>query len=239
MSIVGSPAAGLTEEGQLEGYNVAFATELASRLGLEIDVQQPLFEDLIEQVSGHTCDLSVSSQNITSSRSAEVSFVPYTRSSQPVVVEVGNPESIYTLEDLCGLAVSTTTGTTHVDLVEGAGDYVGQGLNDQCTASGGAPIDLHTFPTELEAVTALLDDEVVAYLGNPSFVFDFPDQIVYSEADIPPARQGISVALDHPNLLASIESALAAMVADGVYRGILVEYLPNEESVDAISIEEG
>ena len=55
-------------------------------------MQQPLFEDLIEQVSSHACDISVSSQNITSARSAEVSFVPYTRSSQPVVVEVGNPE---------------------------------------------------------------------------------------------------------------------------------------------------
>jgi len=238
VAVVGSPAAGLTEEGQLEGYNVAFATELASRLGLEIDVQQPLFEDLIEQVSSHACDISVSSQNITSARSAEVSFVPYTRSSQPVVVEVGNPESIYTLEDLCGLTVSTTAGTTHVDLVEGTGDYVGQGINDQCAAGGGEGIELLSFQSELEAVTALLDGDAVAYLGNPSFVFDFPDQIVYSEADLPPAQQGISVALDHPNLLASIESALAAMIGDGVYRGILVEYLPNEESVDAISIQE-
>jgi len=238
VSVVGAPAAGLTEEGQLDGYNVAFAAELASRLGLEVEIQQPLFEELIEQVSSHACDISVSSQNITSSRSAEVSFVPYTRSNQPVVVEIGNPESIYTLEDLCGLPVSATAGTTHIDLVEGTGDYVGQGINDQCAAGGGEPIDLQAFQTELEAVTALLDGDVMAYLGNPSFVFDFPDRIVYSEADIPAARQGIAVALDHPSLLAAIESALAAMIADGVYRGILVEHLPNDASVDAVSIEE-
>jgi polar amino acid transport system substrate-binding protein len=238
VSTVGSPAAGLTEEGQLDGYNVAFANELATRLGLQIDIQQPLFEDLIDQISGHACDVSVSSQNISTSRAEQVTFVPYTRSRQPVLVEIGNPESIFTLQDLCGLPVSATTGTTHVDLVEGVGDYVGQGLNDQCTTAGSQPIDLRTFQTELEAVTALLDGEVIAYLGNPSFVFDFADRIIYSPASLPPAQQGIAIAQDHPNLVAAVESALSDMISDGVYRGILVQYLPNEASVDAVSIEE-
>lgn len=238
MSDVGSPAASVTADGQFEGYNVAFANELANRMELEIAVQQPLFEDLIDEVSGHACDISVSSQNITASRSEQVSFVPYTQSVQPVLVEVGNPETIDTLESLCGLPVSATSGTTHVDLVTGVGDFVGEGLNDQCAAAGADPIDLRTYGTELEAVTALLDGEVVAYLGNPSFVFDFPDQIVYSQASLPPARQGITVALDRPATLAAVESALAGMIADGVYRGILVQYLPNEDSVRAVSIEE-
>jgi polar amino acid transport system substrate-binding protein len=238
VSVVGSPAASISESGQLDGYNVAFANELADRLNLEIAIQQPLFEDLIEQVSSHVCDMSISSQNITASRAEQVSFVPYTQSVQPVLVEVGNPETIDTLDALCGLPVSATNGTTHVDLVTGVGDYVGQGLNDQCTSAGSSPIDLRTYGTELEAVTALLDGEVVAYLGNPSFVFDFPDRIVYSQASLPPARQGITVAADHPETLAAVEAALAEMIADGVYRGILVQYLPNEDSVRAVSIEE-
>ncbi len=236
VSVVGAPAAGLTEEGLLDGYNVAFALEIADRLDLELEIDRPLFEDLIDLVAGHGCDISVSSQNITTGRLEQVSLVPYTRSIQPVLVRIGNPETIDSLQTLCGLAVSTTTGTTHVDLVQGLGDYTGQGLNEACAAASQLPIDLRTFPTELDAVTALLDDEVVAYLGNPSFVFDYPDQIIYSPASLPPARQGIAVALDHPALLDAVERTLAQMISDGTYREILAQYLPNEASVTAVSI---
>jgi ABC-type amino acid transport substrate-binding protein len=236
VSVVGLPAAGLTEEGQLDGYNVAFATEIAARMGLELAIVQPLFEDLMEEVTTSQCDVAISSLNITAERSTEVSFVPYTRSTQPVVVTSGNPQTIDSLESLCGLAVSAATGTTHVDLVEGLGDYAGQGLSDSCTTAGDQPIDLQTFPTELEAVTALLDGEVVAYLGNPNYVFEFPDELQYAEASLPPARQGMAVALERPAVLEAIQSTFQSMLDDGVYRGILIQYLPNQESVDAVSI---
>ena len=236
VSIVGLPAAGLTEEGRLDGYNVAFATEIAARLGLDLVILQPLFEDLIDQVTSNECDVAISSLNMTAVRSTQVSFVPYTRSTQPVVVTSGNPESILTLADLCGLAVSAAAGTTHVDLVEGLGDYSGQGLSERCTSAGDQPIDLQTFQTELEAVTKLLEGDVVAYLGNPNFVFDFPDQLQYAEASLPPARQGMAVALDRPSVLEAVETTFQSMIDDGVYRGILLQYLPNQASVDAVSI---
>ena len=236
VSIVGLPAAGLTEEGQLDGYNVAFATEIAARLGLDVVIQQPLFEDLLDQVTNNQCDVAISSLNITAERSSQVSFVPYTRSTQPVVVTSGNPETIDSLDALCGLTVSAATGTTHVDLVEGLGDYTGQGLSERCTAAGDEPIDLQTYQTELEAVTALLEGDVVAYLGNPNFVFDFPEQLQYAEASLPPARQGMAVALDRPSVLEAVQTTFQSMIDDGVYRGILLQYLPNQASVDAVSI---
>ncbi len=236
ISTVGLPAAGLAEDGQLDGYNVAFATEIAARMGLNLAVEQPLFEDLIEAVTADQCDVAISSLNITAQRSAQVSFVPYTRSTQPVVVASGNPETIDTLAALCGLAVSAATGTTHVDLVEGLGDFTGQGLNASCTSAGNQPIDLTTFSTELEAVTALLNGDVVAYLGNPNYVFEFPDQLQYAEASLPPARQGLAVALYRPAVLEAVQSTFQSMLDDGIYRGILVQYLPNQASVDAVSI---
>ncbi|CAN5693239.1 hypothetical protein BH24CHL5_BH24CHL5_12740 [soil metagenome] len=233
---VGAPAAELTVEGALDGYNVGFAREIATRLGLTLQVEQPLFEDLIAQLEGHACDVSVSSQNITASRLERITLVPYTKSLQPVLVQIGNPAQVDSLQALCGLAVSATAGTTHVDLVNGNGDYVGEGLNDACQATRREPIDLRTFSTELEAVTALLDGEVAAYLGNPSFVFDYPTRIIYSQATLPAARQGIGLPRDRPGLLAAVEPAIAAMIDDGTYRDILAQYLPNDESVDIVSI---
>ena len=152
------------------------------------------------------------------------------------LVATGNPAGIETLDDLCGKAVSATTGTTHVDLVMGSGDYAGQGINDACSAAGEPPIDLRTTATEFEAVTALLEGDVVAYLGNPSFAFEYLNQIEYADATLPPARQGITVARDHPVLLTAVHATLAEMFADGTYREILVQHLPNDESVAIVSI---
>ena len=148
----------------------------------------------------------------------------------------GNPNNINALTDLCGHAVSATEGTTHVDLVNGTGDYVGQGLNGGCAAASLTPIDLQTHETESHAVTALLQGDVIAYLGNPSFAFEFGDQIEYSDATLPPARQGITTARDRPALHAAVAATIASMMADGTYRAILIQHLPNDESVKVVSI---
>ena len=236
LAVVGGHAADLDEDGQLVGYNPDFAHEIAGRLGLALETSEPLFKALIEEVMGHRCDLSVSSQNISASRGELVDFVPYTKSVQPVIVARDNPEAIDDLSDLCGQPVSATAGTTHVDLVTGAGAYVGSGLNADCAARGEPAVDLQTFETESHAVTALLAGDVVAYLGNPSFVFDFPDQIEYSPATLPPARQGITTAKDRPLVHAAVQVAFNEMMADGTYEAILREHLPNEASVDAVNI---
>jgi polar amino acid transport system substrate-binding protein len=236
IALFGAPAASINDEGQLEGYNVAFASEVATRLGLSPQLRLSVFDSLAADLASHECDVSVSSQNITESRLSEMHLAPYTKSHQPVVVSQGNPFNILTLEDLCGKIVSATAGSTHADLVNGSGDYVGQGLNDACTARGTEQIELRTFPSEPDAVDALLEDEVAAYLGNPQFVFDFPADLDVSEAVLPPARQGMATALDRPNLTAAVQAAIDEMVADGTYLTVLREYLPDEESVRTFSI---
>jgi polar amino acid transport system substrate-binding protein len=190
----------------------------------------------MDRIRNHECDISVSSQNITASRLLLVDFVAYSESLQPVLVATGNPNNINALTDLCGQSVSATDGTTHVDLVNGTGEYVGQGLNEGCSAAGRSPIDLQTHETESHAVTALLQGDVTAYLGNPNFAFEFSEQIQYSEATLPPARQGITTARDRPALHAAVAATLAAMMADGTYRAILAQHLPNDASVQVVSI---
>ncbi len=236
LAVMGAPASGLDESGNLVGYNVSFAEELAHRLHLGLDTRSPLFDDLITTVEAHDCDIAISSQNITAARQQRVDFVAYTKSIQPVLVAAGNPSAIAKLDDLCGKRVSATTGTTHVDLVRGEGDYAGQGLNAACVASARRVIDLRTFDTEGEAITALLDGTVDAYLGNPSYATEYPTQVWQSDALLPPARQGITIARDHPGLLTAIQAALNAMFLDGTYRAILIQNLPNDASVRVVSI---
>ena len=238
LAVVGPPAAALRSNGDVDGYNVAFARELARRLGLKASFRVAIFGDLKARISAHDCDVSISSQNITDMRRSEMDLIAYTRSKQPVLVAAGNPAAIATLADLCAKPVSATAGSTHVDLVNGSGDFVGRGLNDQCAAAGEQPIDLQTFPTDSEAVQALLSGQVDAYLGNPNYVYDYPDRLEYSTAQLPPAEQGIGVALDRPAISGAIGAALDEMMGDGTYAAILREYLPDDQSVRDVSIAE-
>jgi polar amino acid transport system substrate-binding protein len=236
LSLLGSLAAAQDDKGALSGYNVDFANKLADQLQLAPDLVVTPFVELIDRVEAHGCDVSVSSQNITAGRLARIDLVPYTRASQRVLVAKDNPAGVNDLGGLCGLMVSTTEGSIFADMVEGTGDFDGRGLSQACLASGRLPIEVHKFSDQQAAVQALLDGEVAAHLGNPNFVYDYPDKLSQSPATLPASRQGIGVAKDHPQLRAGIESALAALIADGTYHDILLSYLEDERFVQAGSI---
>lgn len=237
VALMGAPASSLDDSGNVIGYNIGFANEFAKRLNVKPVIQQQNFDELIDMVQSHACDLSISSQNITSDRETHANLIAYTQSRQPrpVVVSKGNPHAIGSLADLCGLAVSATSGTTNVDEVNGTGDFAGQGIDYACAQTGNQRVDLRSYGTELDAVQALLDGTVVAYLGNSNFVNSYPQLLENSSATLPAARQGIAVALDHPALTTAIEAALGAMIEDGTYLSILRQYLPSQ-SVDNFSI---
>jgi len=237
LALVGAPAASLDKDGQAYGYNPAFANEIASRLDLQPVIQQQNFDELISMLQTHACDISVSSQNITSDRSAQVNLVPYTQSKAgfPVVVAQGNPKAIASLTDLCAQKVSAAKGTTNVDAVNGVGQYQGDGINFSCGQANVPDVQLLTYDTELDAVQALLDGTVVAYLGNSNYVSQYPDLIQESTATLPASEQGIALALDHATLTAAVRAALDAMINDGTYLQILRQYVP-ARSVDNFSI---
>ena len=236
LALMGAPASSLDNDGNAQGYNVAFANEIAARLGLNPVIQQAVFGEIPNDLAAHSCDVSVSSQNITADRLAQMNLVAYTQSKQgfPVVVAKGNPQNIESTLELCGKAVSAAAGSTGVDAVQGGGD-VRESLNSACAQNGTDLVDLHTYPSELDAVQALLDGTVIAYLGNANYVDQYPNLLEESSAKLPSAEQGIGVALDHPNLTTAVESALGAMIKDGTYLQLLGQYM-SPDSVDNISI---
>jgi polar amino acid transport system substrate-binding protein len=242
---VGVPAAGIpygpdgaAPANELVGYNVDFAREIAGRLELTASLVETPFVELLTAVADHRCDISISSQNITSGRSEIVDFVPYTRASQRVLVARDNPLAIETIEGLCGQQVSATEGSILVDMVEGGGDFDGFGLSQACLASGQLPIEVHRYPDHEQAVQALLEGSVAAHLGNSNAVFRYPDQLAQSPATLPAARQGIGVAKDRPALRMAVAKAVVDMIDDGTYHAILLEHLGSEEQVRAGSIAE-
>ncbi len=215
--------------GNPTGSDIDIATEIANRLGLQIQVENAVFDTIIAAVTGGKCDIVVSAQNITPDRQKQVDMVAYFQAGQSFVVAKGNPKGINTTDDLCGKAIAAETGTTEVDYLNGTGDYKGKGLSAACQSKGKGKIDVKEFPKDTDALAALLGGQVDAYFADSPvagyYTVEHPDQFQLS--GVPPlatALEGISVPKDKTGLRDGIKAALLSMINDGTYQNILQKY---------------
>ena len=124
---------------------------------------------------------------------------------------------------LCGRSMAVVSGTVHVEIVLGVGDYAGRGIDDLCRAADQPTVELHEYPSQEEAEDALARGEVDAYSGNDFVVVDRPADFALSAA-LPPTRNGIGYRKDAESLGVGLRDALSAMMEDGIYIAILERY---------------
>jgi polar amino acid transport system substrate-binding protein len=218
------------ENGEPAGVNIELAKEFARRLGLEAEIRETPFEELIDAVAGGLCDISISSQHITQTRLERIDMLPYTQGSQHVIVRTGNPAGIVALTDLCGRILAVQTGSTHVDLVLGQGDHSGAGIDRDCAAAGRPNVDLRQFDDDADAIEALASGTADAYIGTDFVAIDRPTEFEWATV-LPPTRNGIGVPKDHPALRAAVDGAFQAMIADGTYQAILDRFGIGDASI--------
>ncbi|MDP9467366.1 MAG: transporter substrate-binding domain-containing protein [Chloroflexota bacterium] len=220
----------LDENGEPAGVNIELAQEIAVRLGLEAEIRETPFEDLIDDVADGACDMSISSQHITQTRLGRIDMLPYTQGVQHVVVQAGNPAGIVQLTDLCGKILAVQTGSTHVDLVLGQGDHSGAGIDRDCAAAGQPKVDLLEFDDDADAIEALADGSADAYIGSDTITVDRPAEFDLA-TPLPPIRNGIGLPKDHPALQAAVGGVFQAMIDDGTYQAILEQFGVGDNSI--------
>jgi polar amino acid transport system substrate-binding protein len=229
------------DQGNPTGADPDLATEIATRLGLGIRIENTVFDTIIPALIAGKCDIIISAQNITTDRLGQVNMIPYFQAGQAFVVAKGNPEGISTELDLCGKKVAAETGTTEVDYVNGTGDYAGAGLNKKCADAGKAAVDMQEYQKDSDALLALSGGTVMAYFADSPvagyYTVQQPDQFELSGVTVEIALEGISVPKDRPGLAGAIVTALKSMVDDGKYLEILTKYGLQDGAVDASEVE--
>jgi polar amino acid transport system substrate-binding protein len=229
------------EQGNPTGADPDLAAEIANRLGLQVQIENSVFDTIIAALTSRKCDIIVSAQNLTAERLGQVNMIPYFKAGQAFVVAKGNPEGISAPLDLCGKSVAAEQGTTEVQYVLGEGDYKGAGLNKQCTAAGKAEVDMKQFQKDSDALLSLSAGQVAAYFADSPvagyYTVQQPDQFELSGVTVEIANEGISVAKDRNGLADAVLTALKSMAADGKYVEILSKYGLEDGAVDASEME--
>lgn len=229
------------EQGNPTGADPDLATEIATRLGLGIRIENTVFDTIIPALVAGKCDIIISAQNITTDRLGTVNMIPYFKAGQAFVVAKGNGEAINDELDLCGKKVAAETGTTEVDYVNGTGDYAGAGLNKKCTDGGKPAVDMQEFQKDSDALLALSGGQVDAYFADSPvagyYTVQQPDQFELSGVTVEVALEGISVPKDRIQLAGAVAAALKSMIDDGKYVEILTKYGLEDGAVSAGDVE--
>ncbi|HEX7492173.1 MAG TPA: ABC transporter substrate-binding protein [Candidatus Limnocylindrales bacterium] len=236
------PQEGLDTSQKPIGSDIDLITEIAKRLNLTVAVKSTVFDSVIPALTGGSCDVVISAQNITKSRLEQVDMIPYFAAGQAFVVQKGNPKGIKTVDDLCGLTIAAEKGTTEADHVAGTGDYdASTGLSPQCKAKGKAEIKLKVFDKDTDALLALssgtvdahfTDEPVAGYeVKQAADKYDLVQGLMLDKV-----AEGISVTKNHTALRDAVQAALLATIADGTYTKILTTWNDQTGAITAADV---
>jgi len=231
------------ENGNPTGIDIDLGTEIAHRLGLQVQFVNSVFDTIIAAVNSGKCDIIMSAMNITDTRKKQVSMIPYFIAGQALVVVKGNPNNINGPLDICGQQVAAESGTTNSDWLSGTNDYAGAGLPADCAKAGKAAPQVVVTQKDSDALQQLQANKVVAYATDSPvagyYTAQHPDQFQVAGQVIQPIPEGIVVpcgADDCTNAPLStvgvaVQTAFQSMVADGTYMTILKKWGQEEAAI--------
>jgi polar amino acid transport system substrate-binding protein len=215
--IVSPPMEFYDESHNPVGVDIEIGTELARRLGVKAVWVQTDFPGIIPALQASNCDAILSQLFDKPARREVVNFIDYVLSSQMILVVAGNPKNIQTLDDLSGLKVAVSNGST-IDAL----------LTDESTklkAAGKKPIDLLVLPQETDAFQQLqigLVDAFGTTLETAGYYMKLqPNTFEFAGQPFGSVKAGIAFRKDESALQTALQTAFDQMRADGTYLKIL------------------
>lgn len=213
-----APQSFLNDQGELEGFDIDVAKEIAKRLGVEADFKTPDF-DLV-QAGGWNgqWDMSVGSITITEARKANLDFTePYYFT--PAQMAASTASGITTLDGFAGKKICVGAATTYLDWING--DLVlGDGSDLAPVPAGAEAVPLQTDALCAESIQAGRT-EFEGWLSSSTTVQQaIDDNVPIVMVGDPVFFEPLAVATDksgpaHAALQAKLVEILQAMHDDG------------------------
>lgn len=203
--------------GNLVGFDVEIMEAIAQKLNLTLQWKKSNFDTIFTALAAHSFDAVAAASTIKPDRLQVVNFSnPYYNARQAFSVNTSKTPTITNTDQLTSSdTVGVQKGTTGKDWAET--NLAPKGV--QIKTYVNAP---DAF-TDLEAgnITGVINDEP----SSEAEVSSRPSLKVVEAIDTN-EHYGIAVAKDRPDILAGINSALAAIIADGTYAKIYNKYFP-------------
>ncbi len=197
---------------ELTGFDIELMKAIGEKAGFQVDFQNTPFDSLLAGMATCQFDAAVSAITITEDRAKKMSFSdPYIDAGQIVTVRTDNT-SINGPEDLKGKRIGvqlSTTGEIEAKKIEGA------------TVKPYDSVDLAFLDLQNGQVDGVIAD-------NPTtvtYVSRFKDKIKTVGTPFTDEHYGIAVCKKNTELLTKINTAMAALKADGTVQKLQDKWL--------------
>lgn len=207
------------ESGQLVGYDVEVAQNIAQQLGVEVNFAEGEWDGLLAGLDSGRYDIMVNGVDIDEARSEKYDFsTPYAYNRTAVIVS-GDNDSIQSMEDLNGKRTANTLNSTYANVAESYGAEV-TGVDDF-----------------IQTIELLNSGRIDATLNAEVSYYDYMAQ--HPEANIKiacidPASTQVAIPMrkgeESAALAAAINEALAGMAEDGTLTELSMKYFGTDIS---------
>lgn len=211
------------------GLQVDMGQAIAQRLGgKQVEWRISPFAGLIPALLAQQCDMIVDQLFDKPERREVIDIVNFMYSSQSIVVPKGNPKEVNSLEDLSGLKVAVSNGST-IRLLLGA-------ENDKLLAAGKPPMKLVVYNVDADAFQALRINQVDAFGTTVESAGHYqqlaPDLFQPAVPAFNRILTGFGVRKQDAQLSAALTQVLHDMRADGSYAALLDKWHVGGDKLD-------
>ncbi len=224
------PSADVTDANEAIGFDVDAARAVAEKLGLTLEIRNTAFDALIPDLQASRCDIVWSALYVNETRLEVADAVPYMATGQVVMVPVGNPKGIESVDDLCGKTIS----------IQGAGlvEERANAASVDCTTAGKPAITIQAYEQVAEELLQIVNGRVDAVWETDTAVSDFtlknPGKYEVAYALPRDDNYGVYYGKGKADLGAALTAALAALKADGSLAAIATEYAMDPAILDTV-----
>jgi len=205
----------VNEQNQVVGFDVDIGRGIAKRIGVDANIVTTAWDGILAGLIAGKYDTIIGSMTATEERKKVVDFVgPYYRDGRAIFVS--SSSTIAALNDLKGKKVGVTLGETHEKWANKKSDMDW----DVRTYKGLPELILELQNNRIDAfIIDSIPGRVAATKGTPIKMMDLPD---LEGGNLP---IGIAIRKGNPELAAAMQGALDAMMADGSYEKISLEWV--------------
>lgn len=210
------------EDKQPAGFDADFSTLMADKLGLELNIIDTRFADLVLGLRANRFDMVASALYVTPERAKQIDYVPYLKTGSSIIAMKDSVHTPATPQDLCGLKVSNIRAASwRPKVLEVAESY--------CKAEGKPGVEMLEYPTSPEAFLALRSGAVDVMMEDAAVAHQMASSMdgaikVTSTELIFPIVIGLGVSKNNSELRDALSAALDEARASGEYQALLEKY---------------
>lgn len=214
------------------GFDADFSRLMAEKLGLDVNIIDTRFADLVLGLRANRFDMIASALYVTPERAKQIDYVPYLKTGSSIIALESSAHAPKGPEELCGMKVSNIRAASWRPKVLAVSDAV-------CKPAGKPAIDMLEFPTSPEALLALKSGSVDVMMEDAAVAHQMAQEMdgeikVTSTDLIYPIVIGLGVNKQNTELREALEQALEDARDSGEYQALLDKYglgAPTEEEI--------